>query len=434
MRLQRIVLCGFVGVALALGAVASAASPPPVSFARAKGYHVEGLTAIALGDVNGDGSPDVAATDYAGSSVSILLNKRDGTFLAAHKYVTAFSPTSVALGDLNGDGRADVVTANVWDDTVSVLLAAGDGTLQPRHDYETGFGPSGVAIGDLDGDGQPDIAVAADQGDAVSVLRNAGGGSFEARRDYATDAGPDAVAIVDVNRDGKADILTANGAAGSVSVLLNRGGGNFERSTDYEIAGGFPSLVLGDLNGDGRPDLVVAEDGAPLTVFLSRGDGTFGPKREYQVSPSSVAIGDVNGDGSADVIADGFLGLSVLVNSGDGKLVRSLEYPEAGSVALGDLDGNGKLDLAATDVYGGLVSIRVNAPGLCNVQQATDLSLAAAKRALARGHCRVGKIRRRYMKWMKPGLVISQKPGFGAVLPKRGKVRLVVSTATRPKR
>jgi beta-lactam-binding protein with PASTA domain len=38
------------------------------------------------------------------------------------------------------------------------------------------------------------------------------------------------------------------------------------------------------------------------------------------------------------------------------------------------------------------------------------------------------------MKWMKPGLVISQKPGFGAVLPKRGKVRLVVSTATRPKR
>jgi hypothetical protein len=214
-------------------------------------------------------------------------------------------------------------------------------------------------------------------------------------------------------------------------VLLNQGGGNFERSRDYEIAAGFPSLALGDLNGDGRPDLAVAEDGAPLMVFPSRADGTFGPKREYKVLSSSVAIGDVNGDGSADVIADGFLGLSVLVNRGGGALVRSLEYPEAGSVALADLDRNGRLDLAATQVYGALVSIRINAPGLCNVQQAIDLSLAAAERALAKGHCRVGKIRRLYVKWARPGLVLSQKPDFGAVLPRGGKVRLTISTRKR---
>ena len=430
MSLRWIVLCVCAGGVLAIGAVASAASTP-VSFSRAKAYHVAGLGSIALGDVNGDGSPDVATTDYAGGAVSVLLNKRDGTFAAARKYVTAFSPASVALGDLNGDGNADLVTANVWNDTVSVLFAAGDGTLQDRHDYETGFGPSDVAIGDLDGDGMLDLAVANDQADAVSVLRNAGGGSFEARQDHATGAGPDAVAIADVNRDGKLDLFTANGAAGSVSVLLNQGHGNFEQSSDYEIAAGFPSLAVGDLNGDSRPDLVVAEDGAPLTVFLSRADGTFGPRREYRVSPGSVAIGDVNGDGSSDVVADGFVGLSVLVNRGGGTLVRGLEYPELGSAALGDLNGDGRLDVAATDVYAGVVSIRVNAPGLCNVQQATDLSLAAAKRALARGHCRAGKIRRVYARWIKPGLVISQNPSFGAVLPQGGKVNLVISKGKR---
>jgi hypothetical protein len=430
-KLRRVVVLACIGGALALGAVASAASRPEVSFSGAKTYAVDGVSSIALGDVNGDGSPDVATASYAGGNVSVLLNKGDGSFEAKRVYATGLAPVSIALGDLNGDGKADVVTANLWDDTISVLLAKADGTLEAKQDYETAFGPMNVAIGDLDGDGKPDLAVADDQADTASVLRNRGDGSFEARQDYETGAGPDAVAIGDVNGDGRPDLVTANGAAGDVSVLLNRGGGTFDRIDGPEIAGGFPSLAVGDVNGDGRPDLAVASGGEPLSLLFNRGDGRFGSRRDHRVYPDTVAIGDLNGDGRLDLVADGFLGPAALLNRGGGSFGERIEYPESGSVALGDLNEDGKLDMATTDVYAGKVSIRLNAPGLCNVQQAVDLTLAGAKKALARGGCRVGKIRRVNSAWVKEGVVISQRPKFGAVLPEGGNVKLVVSKGKR---
>ena len=60
------------------------------------------------------------------------------------------------------------------------------------------------------------------------------------------------------------------------------------------------------------------------------------------------------------------------------------------------------------------------------------MTLPAAKRTIARGNCRVGKIRRAYSKTVKKGRVISQKPKFGTVLPGGGKVNLAVSRGTRP--
>ena len=69
----------------------------------------------------------------------------------------------------------------------------------------------------------------------------------------------------------------------------------------------------------------------------------------------------------------------------------------------------------------------LNTPGLCTVQDVKRQTLAAAKRAIARANCRVGKIRRAYSKSVKRGRVISQKPKPGTVLPNRGKVNLVVS-------
>jgi len=58
------------------------------------------------------------------------------------------------------------------------------------------------------------------------------------------------------------------------------------------------------------------------------------------------------------------------------------------------------------------------------------MALAAAKQKIMRANCRVGKVRRAYSR-MKKGHVISQKPKFGAVLPKGGKVTLVISNGRR---
>jgi hypothetical protein len=126
--------------------------------------------------------------------------------------------------------------------------------------------------------------------------------------------------------------------------------------------------------------------------------------------------------------------VSVLVNSGDGSFQAKRDF-EAGdgpvSVAIGELNGDGKPDLALA-IWGNRpqfdsgVTVLTNATGLCGVPKAVWKTLPAAKRAIVRGGCRVGRTRRAHS-WGKRGLVISQNPRSGTVLPIGGKVNLVIS-------
>ena len=121
-----------------------------------------GATSVAIGDLNGDGKPDLVTANAGPTAnfVSVLINRGDGTFQARLDYATGPGPYSVAIGDLNGDGKPDLATANDGDNTVSVLVNKGDGSFQARVDYATGVEPSSVAIGDLNGDGKPDLVTA----------------------------------------------------------------------------------------------------------------------------------------------------------------------------------------------------------------------------------------------------------------------------------
>src|SRR5581483_9634584 len=83
----------------------------------------------------------------------------------------------VAVGDLNGDGKPDVAVAFSNEARVGVFLGTGTGTFAET-DYPAGSNVDGVAIADLDGDGRPDIASSEGSGGSVIVRYGTGAGTL----------------------------------------------------------------------------------------------------------------------------------------------------------------------------------------------------------------------------------------------------------------
>ncbi|MBR0828506.1 VCBS repeat-containing protein [Bradyrhizobium manausense] len=177
-----------------------------------------GPISVAIGDVNGDGKPDLATADYSVNTASVLLGNGNGTFQAAASYAAGSQPGLVQVADLNGDGRQDIVVANQTSNDLSVLLGNGDGTFQPQANYDVGAGQGFVQVGDVSGDGKPDIVAVAN---GVAVLPGNGDGTFQPATTYAAGSGTSSDVLGDVNGDGKLDIITSNFSDNTVSVLLN---------------------------------------------------------------------------------------------------------------------------------------------------------------------------------------------------------------------
>jgi hypothetical protein len=191
--------------------------------------------AVAVGDFNRDGSPDVAAANYVTRNVSVLVGNGDGTLQPAVHYATGSadyaSPFSVAVADFNRDGIADVAVSNYKTANVSVLLGNGDGTFREAENYAAGLGPHSLAVGDFNGDGIPDLTVAntsstpgnetpATYLSIVGVLLGNGDGTFQAPVNHSVGIGPISVAVGEFNNDGRTDLAVANSSSGDVSVLL----------------------------------------------------------------------------------------------------------------------------------------------------------------------------------------------------------------------
>ena len=84
---------------------------------------------VAFGDFNGDGNLDLAVANFEDSSVSVLLGRKNGTFLPAVKYIVGSHPASVALGDFNLDHKLDLAVASEGNSAVSILLGRENGTF-----------------------------------------------------------------------------------------------------------------------------------------------------------------------------------------------------------------------------------------------------------------------------------------------------------------
>jgi hypothetical protein len=222
---------------------------------------------------------NVAPVRIGRGGVNVLLGNGDGSFRNAATYPFPSPPTALAVGDFNGDGRPDLAVVTPGQGSVSVLPGDGKGGFGTAASYRAGAGPVAVAVGDFNRDGKPDLVVAdqgvsptdlataASPGGGVSVLLNKGSGTFRPAVGYGTGTSPFAVAVGDFDGDGKPDLaaLAAGPRTAFVSLLSGTGTGTFRPAVNRPVPAAAPSnavvtpagLAAADFNGDRVPDLAV---------------------------------------------------------------------------------------------------------------------------------------------------------------------------------
>ena len=242
--------------------------------------------AVAVGDFNGDGRLDVATAQQLTDTVSVLLGHGDGTFARPLVFAASgqnFTPSSLAVGDVNGDGKPDLVikSVSVLDSDafqVGVLLGNGDGTFQaPLLGAAQPDGSGDLALGDFNNDGRLDAAVADQLGAPtgnLSVFAGNGDGTFQSliRLDLLTGGNdPFGVAAADLNGDGLVDLVAANTSSSTVGVLLNTSTPVTAAATTTTLSTSTATAVFGQI--ETLTATVSSQAGAPIgtVTFL---DGT----------------------------------------------------------------------------------------------------------------------------------------------------------------
>ncbi|MEZ2341993.1 FG-GAP-like repeat-containing protein, partial [Microcoleus sp.] len=243
---------------------------------------------VSIGDINGDGKPDLAVANFKSDTASILLNTTPTnattpTFATKVDFTTGGLPRSVGIGDFNGDSKPDLAVANYFGNTASILLnttatGATTPTFAPKVDFLTGSFPYSVSIGDINGDGKPDLAVANSFSNTASILLNttatgATTPTLATKVDFLTGSFPQSVSIGDINGDSKPDLAVANFNGDTASILLNTTATGattptFATKVDFPTGNRPYSVSIGDINGDGKPDLAVANNGTDTASIL----------------------------------------------------------------------------------------------------------------------------------------------------------------------
>ena len=362
--------------------------------------------AVAIGDLDGDGKPDLVVANYSTNSISVFQNTsisgiiNSNSFAAKVDFATGANPCAIAIGDVDGDGKLDLVVANNSSSSFSVFhntSSSGNITTSSfaaKVDFTTGTNPSSIAIGDIDADGKPDIAVTNYSDNTVSVFHNTcnsgniNTASFATKIDFTTGLLPSSIAIGDMDGDGKPDLIIANARSYTVSIVRNTGNiGNitsssFAAKVDFATASLPYSVAIGDLDGDGKLDIAIAnESNSTVSVFRNTSSSgsitsnSFAGKIDYATSflPFSVAIADIDGDGKPDLVVanEDSANVSVLHNKSiignftSTSFAAKVDFRTGNgpySVAIGDIDGDGKPDLVVVNYNSNTVSVLRNNP------------------------------------------------------------------------
>jgi len=224
-------------VAVFLNTTPQGASVP--SFAAAQSFAVGSSPwSIVAADINGDGKLDIAVVNLDDSTMSVLINTTAAgdttpSFLSQQVFPGGNGPQAIAAGDLNGDGKPDMAVAGYGDTLAYVLInttvtGSSIASFATAQTFDYGSSTYSVSIADVNGDGTPDIVIAdAATGGAYVWVNSTPTGSSSVSVVDGQELNPHdggwaiAVTTADMNGDGMPEILLVNAGNGEVNVLLN---------------------------------------------------------------------------------------------------------------------------------------------------------------------------------------------------------------------
>ena len=178
---------------------------------------------VDLADVNLDGKLDAVVATGGCGEVDLMLG--NGAFSFTGTSLTmGTQPGHVVIADFNGDGRPDLAASDMAGGTAVVRLQnpATPGAFLGSSAFTAITSPSDITVADVDQDGDLDLLVGSATQAAFAVLKNNGSGSFAAPIVFSMNDPVQSIVTDDLNHDGLVDVITAGSEAGvnSISVRL----------------------------------------------------------------------------------------------------------------------------------------------------------------------------------------------------------------------
>jgi len=193
-----------------------------------------------VGDLNGDGKPDVVAANNDGT-LSVLQNIiTSPDNISAGSFATPINlaiPTygaDVVIVDIDGDNKPDLTVTGYLPQTFSVIQNIGTGgdltadSFAPRIDYGLDGRGHTIGVGDLDGDGKPDLVVDCELNSLVAIFNNVStlgtltSGSLAGAGELGTGWNAWGVSVGDLDGDGRPDVVFGNTYDGTITIYQNQ--------------------------------------------------------------------------------------------------------------------------------------------------------------------------------------------------------------------